>query len=305
LTLTTAEEKIGKSSSMDNSVFGLKASFGNVQQQMDKLILQLKVDWPVHKVAIKVNLCDYRMAESGATSDPRVVKALVLSIFRHYNNPEVAIVETDSSGTRCEALFSILGFRALEQQLGVSLVNLRKTQWQDFALPGLHFSKLKVPTPVIESDLVINHPKMKTHGKTKITIGLKNMFGCVRDKYKARYHPYLDNVIVDVNRAVRSDNIIVDGIIAMEGWGPTYGTPKKAGLLIGGRNPVSVDAFCAFLMGFDPKSVKHVALAERIGLGTTSYNLQGEFDSKSIREQRFKFDFARYHLTKRVEGQIA
>jgi uncharacterized protein (DUF362 family) len=169
----------------------------------------------------------------------------------------------------------------------------------------LHFNNLKVPTPVIESDLVINHPKMKTHGKTKVTIGLKNMFGCVRDKYKAKYHPYLDNVIVDVNRAVRSDNVVVDGIIAMEGWGPTYGTPKRAGLLIGGRNPVSVDSFCASLMGFDPRSVNHIALAESTGLGTTSYKLQGECDSNSIGEQRFNFDFARYHLRKMVGGQIA
>ncbi len=272
---------------------------------MDKLILGLKVGWSVRKVAIKVNLCDYRLAESGATSDPRVVEALVLSVFRHYGNPEVAIVETDSSGTSCEALFSMLGFRTLEKKLGVSLVNLRRCEWQDFTFPGSHFNKLKVPTPVIESDLVINHPKMKTHGKTKVTLALKNMFGCVRDKYKAKYHPVLDNVIVDVNRAVRSDNIVVDGIVAMEGWGPTYGTPKHAGLLIGGRNPVSVDSFCASVMGFSPRSVKHIALAEKAGLGKTSYNLQGECDSNYMRTQRFKFDYARYYLQKIVAGQIA
>jgi len=58
-------------------------------------------------------------------------------------------------------------------------------------------------------------------------------------------------------------------------------------------------------MGFNPKSVKHIALAESAGLGTISYNLRGECGMDYIREQRFKFDSVRYHLQKRVAGQIA
>ena len=290
---------------LDNGVLVFPSTFLSIQNSMDRMVSSLKVSKPVHEVCIKINLCDYRSAESGATSDPRVVKALVLAIFRAYNDPHVSLVETDSSGTKCETLFSMLGFRKLESDLGLTLLNLRRSEWLEVPVQGSHFSKISVPKPVIESDLVVNHPKLKTHGKTKITVALKNMFGCVRDKYKAKYHPFLDEVIVDINRAIGTDNIIVDGIIGMEGWGPTYGVPKQVGLLIGGRNPVSVDSFCASLMGFSPNSIRHISLAERAGLGPIKYNLLGEFDQSNIGKYEFKFDRIRYLLRRTVEGQIS
>ena len=289
----------------DNDVLVFPSTFQDIQRCMERLVSSLKVSRPVREVCIKINLCDYRSAESGATSDPRVVKALVSAILREYNNPHVSLVETDSSGTKCETLFSILGFRKLESDLGLSLINLRRSEWLEVPVKGSHFNKIFVPKPVIESDLVVNHPKLKTHGKTKITVALKNMFGCVRDKYKAKYHPFLDEVIVDINQVVKSDNIIVDGIIGMEGWGPTYGAPKHVGLLIGGRNPVSVDSFCASLMGFAPISIRHISLAEQAGLGLIKYNLLGEFDLRNIKKYEFKFDRIRYLLRKTVEGQIS
>jgi uncharacterized protein (DUF362 family) len=289
----------------DNDVLATKASLANLQRPMDEIISKVTLPKRVRKVAIKVNLCDYRTAESGATSDPRVVEALIKSIKRIYNDPLIQIVETDASGTDCDSLFSFLGFKRLEREQGVSLVNLRHSRWIDTPLNGRLFKNIEIPEIVAEADLFVNHPKLKTHGKTKITVGLKNIFGCLRLKYKARYHPVLDDAIVDVNRAIPSGLIVVDGIIALEGWGPTYGLPKPLGLLIAGRNVVSVDAFCADLMGFGARSVPHVALAERTGLGSTKYNIPYGMDKSILGSSHFKFDPLRYRLKGLAESQIA
>lgn len=283
----------------------VRASLDHIQEPMDELVSSFRVRKSVHSVAIKVNLCDYRTADSGATSDPRVVEALIRSIKLIYDNPHIDIVETDASGTNCDSLYSFLGFKRLEKELGVTLVNLRRSTWTDVPLDGRFFKKIQIPRIVADADLFVNHPKLKTHGKTKITVGLKNIFGCLRQRYKARYHQVLDDAIVDANRAIISDLVVVDGIIALEGWGPTYGLPKHLGLLMGGRSVVSVDAFCADLMGFGAKSVAHVALAEKMGLGSTRYELRTELDETFLGKCRFKFDPVRYLLRGLAESQIS
>lgn len=52
---------------------------------------------------------------------------------------------------------------------------------------------------------------------------------------------------------------IVDGLYAMEGNGPVSGTLRKAGMVIGGANPVAVDAACAAVMGFDYRKLPIIA----------------------------------------------
>lgn len=289
----------------DNEVWAAKASFENLQAPMDELITRLRVPHPVRTVAVKVNLCDYRTAESGATSDPRVVEALIKSVKKTYGDPLIRIVETDASGTDCDSLFSFLGFRRLEKEYGVTLVNLRRSSWREVPLNGRLFKRIQIPEILTETDLFVNHPKLKTHGKTKITVGLKNIFGCLRQKYKARYHSALDDAIVDVNCAMPSDLTVVDGIIALEGWGPTYGFPKRLNLLVAGRNVVSVDAFCADLMGFGAKSVSHIVLAERMGIGSTKYHLRSEMNMAILKSSRFKFDPIRYRLKGLAESQFS
>lgn len=54
---------------------------------------------------------------------------------------------------------------------------------------------------------------------------------------------------------------IVDGLYAMEGNGPVSGTLRKAGMVVGGTNPVAVDAACAAIMGFDYRKLLMIARA--------------------------------------------
>jgi uncharacterized protein (DUF362 family) len=119
--------------------------------------------------------------------------------------------------------------------------------------------------------------KLKTSSVTKITCALKNQFGCMPFKRKLKYHPFLDEVIVDSNLAVQPDFCIVDGIIAMGGaQAPAFGVPVRAETIVAGRDPVAVDTVCAKIMGFNPYVIGHVKKAAASGVGSMRSDEVGE-----------------------------
>jgi uncharacterized protein (DUF362 family) len=128
--------------------------------------------------------------------------------------------------------------------------------------------ELWLPVPVVEADVVVSMPKLKTHHWAGATLSLKNCFGCVPGRVygwpKNTLHwAGLDEAIIDVAAAVRPELQIVDGIVGMEGNGPIQGTPISAGLLVFGSDPVATDATAARLMGLDPARISYLVQAAR------------------------------------------
>ena len=112
--------------------------------------------------------------------------------------------------------------------------------------------------------------------KVRLTGALKNQFGCLMEKNKAVYHPAIHEVIADVNQVFTPDLTLMDGIIAMAGYGPTDGIPQRLNLLFAGLDPVAVDALGAKIFGFDPQDIKYLKLASRKGLGNMSSVIIGD-----------------------------
>ena len=246
-------------------------------------------------IVIKLNLCDYRKWETGATSDPKVVGALLEALRTRYPHAKIFLCENDSTDTLVENLWGYLGIDAVAARYDANCISLSKEAWTRAPVRGLRISELEVPVIFQDCDLFINHPKLKTHGKTKITCGLKNLFGCYRQKDKRALHHYLDEAIVDINMAIRPHFVIVDADLCVEGnRGPTQGLPKQVGLFIGGQDPVAVDAFCARLMGFWPYTIGHLRKAARAGLGSLAYRLTGDLGPESIRAYRFRFSLSKF-----------
>ena len=130
--------------------------------------------------------------------------------------------------------------------------------------------RLFFPQTILEADLVVSMPKLKTHHWAGVTLSLKNMFGTVPGvKYgwpKNLLHwQGIDNSIVDINLAVKPDFAIVDGIEGMEGDGPLYGETVPAGVLIMGEDLTAVDATAARLMGIYPERISYLLMMQRHG----------------------------------------
>ena len=241
---------------------------------------------------IKINLCNFRPYDSGATTDPRVLSALIQYIQGNWRNTEIYIAESDATSTNADLLFKWLGFQDLASKLGVKTLNLSKDEKVKVKIKGRHFKSIRVSKTLLEADYFISLAKMKTHLLTKITCILKNQFGAIPYKRKIRFHPFLDDAIVDANIAMKPDFSIVDGIISMQTEkGPTYGMPIKTNLLIAGKDPVAVDATCARVMGFNPYFIGSIRKASRAGLGSMRPIIVGE----NIQLVRTKFKFNLIH----------
>jgi uncharacterized protein (DUF362 family) len=219
------------------------------------------------RALIKVNFICEKTWETGATTDPIVVEALIGKLADL--GLEVRVVESDATITNADKAFVATGMRDMCLRNNVEFVNLRHVK-DRVKLPvsdGEALQSVTVPRIVVDS-AVISAAKLKTHVNTDVTLGMKNMFGLLPDKFKAKYHAKgIGKVVVDINAVVKPLLTVVDGFVGMEGAGPVDGEPVQMDLIVAGKDVVAVDATCCRIMGFDPHDVKHVARAHERGLG--------------------------------------
>lgn len=238
-------------------------------------------------VLIKVNLIASKKWYKGVTTDPVVVEGLIRA-FKDVNE-NVFVVESDSTITDADRAAQVSGILDICGQYNIPFVNLRRAGEMIVVQVENHeaLSNIALPKLVIDS-YVVSAAKMKTHVDTQVTLGMKNMFGLISDKFKLKYHfmHSIDEVIVDVNTAIRPVLTVIDGFIAMEGKGPINGKPVKMDLIIAGKDVVATDAVASRVMGFDPRCIYHINRAAKKGLGfIDGYEVVGE----SIDEVAKKF----------------
>lgn len=222
-------------------------------------------DW--ERVLVKVNFITTKTWDTGATTDPLVVEAIIHKLREL--PVEVYVVESDATMTNADKAFRATGMDEVCERNGVGWINLRHAGDKvEIPVPdGYTFDKIKVPRIVAES-AVVSAAKLKTHSETGVTLGMKNMFGVLPDKFKGRYHVRgMHRVIADINAAVRPALTVIDGFVAMEGRGPVHGRPVQMDTIIAGGDVVATDATACRVMGFDPRRVDHIRMAHERGLG--------------------------------------
>jgi uncharacterized protein (DUF362 family) len=259
----------------------------NVQEALNKGLdrLQLSVK-PQIPIIIKPNLCCVRTSETGATTDPRIVEALIKYFRNRFESREFNIVESDATALNADVAFQLLGYRKMAKEVGANIVNLSKIPWDLIDFPSNSIqTRVRVPKLFQRPHFLISVAKMKTQDSLGITATLKNMFGCNPEPYKLRYHGHLSHNIVDFAVAYTPSLSIVDGIIGMEGMGPVSGTPVRVGAMLFGTDPVATDHAVAKVMGFDPNKIQHLVIAQQRGIGTFQYRVAGS----SLKEVEFPF----------------
>ena len=215
-------------------------------------------------VVIKPNVCYHKNVENMVITDPRVLEAIINIVKRRTKN--VIIVESDSRSGTADERVTKSGVMDVIEKCNVEFLNLSEDNFEEREVGGL---TLRIPKTVLEADFFINTPKVKTCiiEHTFITIAMKNMFGILANKKKPGLHSQLMEILVFLNRAIRQDLLIVDGIVGMQGLGPIQGEPVNLGLIISGLNPVTVDAVCCHIMGISPYGVEPLWKAYKAGVG--------------------------------------
>lgn len=231
-------------------------------------------------VCIKPNLCLMKKSNTGVTTDIRLVSA-VIDFIKDEWNCDVKIVEADANINRIDITYKALGFERLAQDKGVTLVNLSREEKVECKTKGFHLERIKMPKILFDCDYLISMAKLKTHSFATISCNLKNQFGSMPGN-KWKYHRVVSKVIADVNSVVKPDFCIVDGLIALNGYGPIFGTPEPMNVVLMGDDPVAVDCACAESMGFNPRRIKHIVLSSRAGVGSMNYVIDGKLPVKKF-----------------------
>ncbi len=219
-------------------------------------------------VVIKPNLIKPAYYTTGITTNLFLIKALC-QIVKEEGAKRVIIGEGSAVGYDTEEAFNKTGIQDLAKEMKIELVNFKKSEWMPMVIPGGKiFHRLKIPRILIEADVVINVPVMKTHDAFPATLGLKNMKGIVQEQDKKRFHKWgLAQSIVDLNKIALPELTVIDGTVCMEGLGPTHGTPVNLGILIASKDTVAADAVAATIMGIEPMEVEYIRLAAEENLG--------------------------------------
>ncbi len=219
------------------------------------------------RVLIKVNFITTKTWDTGATTDPIVVEAIIKKL-KHLP-VEIFVVDSDATMTNADKAFEATGMKEMCKQNDIQFLNLRyQKEKVKIPIPDCEtLGSITVPRIVTES-AIISAAKLKTHMSTKVTLGMKNMFGLLPDKFKGKYHAKgISKVVVDINTVLKPALTLIDGFVGMEGKGPTDGTPVKMDLIIAGKDVVATDATAARVMGFEPMEISHIRRAYEKGLG--------------------------------------
>ena len=282
---------------MTKDVFISKLS-DNPIKSLSWLLEKVNLPPDIPAICIKPNLNDYRNWESASTCDPILLDALLCILRDRYPNASISIIENDSTSVNADNIFAYLGISTIAEKYDCVCVNAARESWKSVQIDGLHFKVMDIPERVLNS-FFITFPKLKSHSITKLTCGLKNQMGLFRPKRKIIYHDIVDDLIVDCNLAMKPELTLVDANLVMEGnYGPTYGIPKRMGLLISSMDIVAADSLCASFFGFNPKSVSYIKKAAEHGLGDLNFKIISDFDFE-MRNYRLKFSNLLFHLIRK------
>jgi uncharacterized protein (DUF362 family)/Pyruvate/2-oxoacid:ferredoxin oxidoreductase delta subunit len=231
------------------------------------------------RVLIKPNLLYGKNPEKAVTTHPSIVRGVVQIIQEAGGIPFIG--DSPSIGSLIKTAEKA-GIKKVAEEMNCPLVEFDKPIYPPRG-EGKIFKKLEIEQSVLEADLVINLPKWKTHGMTLLTLGVKNLFGCIPGPRKALWHlkagedrKIFAQVLVDLYQIIQPSLTILDGIIGMEGNGPNGGQPIQLGLILASGDALSLDQIVCDLLGISRKSLLTNRVALEQGMGRDGIEVLGE-----------------------------
>lgn len=229
------------------------------------------------KVLLKVNLLMKKSPEEATTTHPIFVKALSDILLE--SGYDVLIADSPGGPFNHKALSGIYKACGYDEYFGEGS-KILNWNFEGNEIRNDECKILKNMTVVDflnDVDKVISVSKLKTHGMMKFTGAVKNMFGTIPGVLKAQYHftlPKHDDfadMLLDVCINANPVLSFMDGIVGMEGAGPSAGNPVDIGVVLAADSPYDLDRVAVEMLGIEGRSVPTIAAS--IDRKLTSDNL--------------------------------
>jgi uncharacterized protein (DUF362 family) len=222
---------------------------------------------PRDRVLLKPNLLTGARPGKECTTRPEVVYCVAQMVQELGGQPFLA--DSPAFGS-AKGVAKANGYLPLIEALDLPIVELHGER---YAVENPEFGHLRLCKEAMDADVVINLPKVKSHSQLTLTMGVKNLFGCVPGKMKAWWHmeagkdrDRFGTMLVETARAINPNLTIADGIIGHEGNGPSGGEPRELGVLAASANVFALDRALVDVLGIDPAQIPTITASQALGL---------------------------------------
>ncbi len=212
-------------------------------------------------VLLKPNMLGAYPPHRHVTTHPAFVEAVALLFKGH--GAHVRVGDSSNGVYPVDEVWNVTGIRKAAELAGADIIPFERAGSIDRG--GFRISKA-----LLDIDLIVNLPKFKTHGLTILTMAVKNCYGCVPGMVKTDYHRQFPDRrsfsegVLRIAQQIKPHLTIIDGIVGMEGNGPSAGKPVDVGLIIAGENMHAVDTVCCRLVGLEPSELETLDAAHRM-----------------------------------------
>lgn len=228
------------------------------------------------RVLLKTNLLMKKIPEEATTTNPVFVQALADILI----SKGAEVIIGDSPGgpfmeSRMKNIYKSTGMEDAAEKSGASLNFNLASYYTEFE-NAILLNKVILTDMINDVDKIINLPKLKTHGFAVYTGAVKNLFGLIPGTIKAEYHVKMpeigdfSNALIDICEHVKPTLHIMDGIIGMEGAGPSGGSPREIGVILASENPYDLDKTACEIIGLKVQDVPTLRKAAERGLSSDS-----------------------------------
>lgn len=262
---------------MDKNVY-FAAAANYDQQTVDAAVERLFCQLPAaqalagKRVLLKPNLLAKHTPERAVTTHPALVRAVIRAVRRR---GAASITVADSPGGVynpgiLRSIYKVSGLTDVCREEGAALYTDCKSR--EVPAKGQVVKQFTLLEPVLDCDVIINLPKLKTHMMTGLSAATKNLFGCIPGLQKAEWHMRFPDkerfggMLVDLLCTVKPGFAILDGILAQEGDGPAGGTPRMVGIVAAAEDHLQMDLALCRMLGIRPKDVPYLNAAISRGL---------------------------------------
>ncbi len=249
-------------------------------------------------IVLKPNLACWdarlpREVNKWTVTKPQFIADVIQSL-KTFKPKSITVAESAFVDNNIDKNYKNMKLKKIINDPNIKLINLDK---YPFKSVKFFDRKIQISQFILDAEVLINMPMLKTHGSTIVSIGMKNLKGILHSESKKIFHRFglgksiaeLSKILLEYNKPTLT---LVEGLVGLQGFGPMQtGKPKEVGCIILGKNTVSVDAVSSEIMGISPQEVEHIKLAEQNGVGIADLNKIKVIGDK-IEDVKVKFEKA-------------
>jgi uncharacterized protein (DUF362 family)/Pyruvate/2-oxoacid:ferredoxin oxidoreductase delta subunit len=243
------------------------------------------------RVLLKPNLLFGKGPEKAVTTHPSIVRGMIQIVREAGGVPSIG--DSPSVGSLTWTAEKA-GIKAVADEMKCPLVEFDKPVLLSKGT-GRIFKQLEIEQAVLDADVIINLPKWKTHAQMLLTLGVKNLFGCIPGPRKPLWHlkagddrKIFAQILFDIYQVIQPSLTILDGIVGMEGDGPNSGRPIPIGLILASGDSLSLDQIVCDLLEISRESLLTNRVAIEQGMGKETIEVLGE-KAEDVRISSFQF----------------